>query len=144
MSSEIGTSGGNKTIAAITVGTSGGNKAVLIGTVGTSSGNKVFFSALSVSAAPVNADGIGGVANINTSASTATASGGIGPFTYLWTKVSGDNITINNATLATTTFRGSLMASPEVRNATFICTVTDTATGLSAPSNNVFARVERT
>lgn len=140
----IGTSGGNKTIAAITVGTASGNKSVQTGYVGTASGNKVFFSAMTVVAAPDPVTGSGIAINITTNAATATPTGGIGPYTYLWTKVSGDAISINSATSATTTFTGSGMASPEERDAIFICTVTDTATGLAVASNSIGATVQRT
>lgn len=56
---------------------------------------------------------------------TATASGGTSPYTYAWTKVSGDAITIASPSSATTKFSVSGMASPETRIANFRVTATD-------------------
>lgn len=141
--STVGTSGGNKTIAAITVGTASGNKAVAVGYVGTSGGNKVFFTALSASASPSFVFGGGAGIVVTTITSTATPTGGLGPFTYAWAFVSGDAVTVESPTLATTAFRGETMAVGEIRNAIFRCTVTDTATGFTAITNDVAAEVER-
>ena len=60
---------------------------------------------------------------------TATASGGTAPYTYAWTKVSGDSITIDSASAATTTFRATSVAAGEMRTATFRCTATDSTGG---------------
>ena len=56
---------------------------------------------------------------------TATASGGTGPYTYAWTKVSGNAITIASPSSATTKFNVSGMAVNETRLATFRVTATD-------------------
>lgn len=141
--STVGTSGGNKTIAAITVGTASGNKAVAVGYVGTSGGNKVFFTALSASASPSFVSGSDTGVVVTTNTSTATPTGGFGPFTYAWAFVSGDAVTVVSPTLATTAFRGGAMGVGETRNAIFRCTVTDTATGFTAITNDVAAEVER-
>ena len=139
MPSSVGTSGGNKTIAAITVGTSGGNKGVLVGYVGTSGGNKVWFSALSASASPSSFSQTTVTApdtNINGPA-TASVSGGIGPFTYAWSRTGGSaTVTATAPTSAATSF-SAFQGSAGVITSTWICTVTDTATGFSAITNTV-------
>lgn len=143
MTATIGTASGNKTVVNITVGTSSGNKAVLLGYVGTSGGNKLFFAALSATASPSGVSGANTLPAVTTNASTATPSGGFGPFTYSWAFVSGDAITVLSPTTASTAFRGSAMSVGEIRNAIFRCTVTDTATGFTAVTNDVAAEVER-
>jgi hypothetical protein len=54
---------------------------------------------------------------------TATPSGGLGPFTYSWAKLSGDAVSANSPSLATTSF--TLTSGSPPANATFRCTVTD-------------------
>lgn len=142
--STIGTSSGNKAIGNVVVGTASGNKTVSVGYIGTTTGNKVWFSALSASAAPDFVSGTAGVPTVVTSPSTATPSGGIGPFTYAWAFLSGGAITAVSPTSATTVFQGTGMASPETRTSFFECTITDTGTGLSAVTNTVEAEVNRT
>lgn len=57
---------------------------------------------------------------------TATVSGGISPYTYAWTKVVGDDMTITAPTSATTAF--SSEETPDlVLFGTYRCTVTDAA-----------------
>lgn len=143
--STIGTSGGNKTIAAITVGTSGGNKAVVTGYVGTSGGNKVFFSALAASASPSSVNGSGGgvPGTVTSGSTTATPSGGIGPFTYSWVKTGGGTTAADSSSSATTTFSAGLGAGI-VRITTWVCNVTDTGTGIVAQTNTVTVTLDNT
>lgn len=66
----------------------------------------------------------GGTATTNTV--TVTASGGTSPYTYAWTKKSGDTLTVNSPTSNATTFSGT----PGAGNAfisTYTCTITDSA-----------------
>ena len=50
---------------------------------------------------------------------TATPSGGLGPYSYSWAIISGDPVTISTPTSATTNFRGANA------NSVARCTVTD-------------------
>lgn len=86
--------------------------------------------ALSASAAP---EAVGGVSYgdgiVTTNATTVTATGGVAPYTYLWTVVSWTNLngppTANSSTSATTTFTQTAVAEDD--SAVFRCTVTDDA-----------------
>lgn len=72
---------------------------------------------------------------INTSAVTAMPDGGVSPYTYAWSKTSGDaNWTILSPNAATTQFRRTGNGPGESETATFICTVTaaNGATGVSS------------
>lgn len=135
----LGTSGGNKTAGAMFVGTSGGNKAVQVGYVGTASGNKVFFASLTVDATPPDFTQTTVVApdtNVNGPA-TANVTGGVGPFTYLWTRTGGSaSVNADNVTGASTNF-AMFQASAGIVTSTWVCTVTDTSTGISAVTNSV-------
>ena len=72
----------------------------------------------------------GGIISITSTTATATPVGGTGPFTYAWTKVSGDTLTVTNPTNASTAFRASI-GPGDSRFATYRCTVTDSL-GLTA------------
>jgi len=79
------------------------------------------------SVSPPNVFGIGtGSGTVVTNTATVIASGGIGGFTYLWSKVSGDTLTIGASTSAATTFS----ANPGLggsKEAVYKCVVTDAA-----------------
>lgn len=72
-----------------------------------------------------------GSANPQVSSSvTITPQGGDGTYTYSWAKFSGDTITIDSASSATTTFRRTFSgASPASAEGVYRCTVTETSTG---------------
>lgn len=56
---------------------------------------------------------------------TVTPTGGTGPYTYAWTRLSGSSsIYATSPTAATTTFHATIYIGPS-RTATFRCTVTD-------------------
>jgi len=55
---------------------------------------------------------------------TVSVSGGIGPYTYAWTKVSGDTMTLSDVDGATTTFSASVGINSS-KSAVYRCTVTD-------------------
>lgn len=61
---------------------------------------------------------------LTTNQVTVTPSGGTAPYTYAWAKVSGDTVTINAATAATTDFTGT-PATNETLAGEYRCTVTD-------------------
>jgi hypothetical protein len=126
----IGEAGGNHTMVAGYVGEAGGNHNVLNGYIGTAAGNKVFFSALSVVASPTSVSGSRPTAGpVTTGSTTATASGGIGPFTYAWTDTG--NATITSPSSATTTFSAFVSCSNAPVLDTATVTATDTGTGLT-------------
>lgn len=117
-------------------------KTVTTAQIRTVAGLKAFFSGMTASAAPTGVAGYvaGGVdATATTLPATATPSGGIAPYTYEWTQVSGPSWTIDSPTAATTTFSNALNPG-ETSNAIFACTVTD-ATGYEAVTNTVSAVV---
>ena len=93
--------------------------------VDVSGGGTVTFSA---TVDPFNAfGGQVGTGAVTTNAVTVSVSGGTGPFTYLWTYVSGyAGFTANTDTLATTTFSGTLTLPGQDRTGVWRCTVTDT------------------
>ena len=59
-----------------------------------------------------------------TNAVVVTASGGVSPYTYAWTKVSGGTVTISSATATSVTWSASGTA-PETKAAVWKCSVTD-------------------
>lgn len=82
---------------------------------------------------------------ITTDTAVASQTGGVGPFAYQWTYVSGSPaISVLTSTSDTTAFRATGMASLERREAVFKCVVTDTTTGVTADSNPVSVAIERT
>lgn len=60
----------------------------------------------------------------------ATPAGGTAPYTYAWTKVSGDTLTVTSPSRAFTAFQATLSAN-DLSNAVYRCTVTD-KNGLTA------------
>lgn len=86
---------------------------------------------LTVSISPKPSDS---VLNQTTFPTTATASGGIAPYSYSWTRVSGSAMTINSPSSATTTFTGDWGAIASCQ-----CTVTDSV-GQTA-SDTVLVRI---
>ena len=61
---------------------------------------------------------------VTSSTITGTPSGGTGPYTYAWTKVSGDTLILSGASSASTTFSATLGAD-ETLSAVYKLTVTD-------------------
>ena len=124
----IGTASGNMDVTEMWIGTTGGNKRLLEGTVGTASGNKVF-------GAPLAASTQVSVNWIPTSEFSpdiafagVTATGGVSPYTYQWTKAGGMNFSGSTTEIACGVSRSG--AGPY----TLVCTVTDAA-GQVAVSN---------
>lgn len=86
-----------------------------------------FADQLSLTISPDDIDAFGTTATIVTETATATPSGGFAPFTYAWAKVSGDDITADSSSVASTKFRATNLGQNETRTATFECTATDSA-----------------
>jgi len=61
-----------------------------------------------------------------TNSVTVTPAGGTAPYTYAWTKVSGDDFDIGAPTTATTTFSGTPEFNSDL-SGVYRCTVTDDA-----------------
>jgi hypothetical protein len=85
----------------------------------------VFVPPLSLAVSPSDTGGGNFVpGTITTGSVTATPTGGLAPFTYAWTRLSGDPANPTAPTNATTSF--SLFANdPASFSAVFRCTVTD-------------------
>lgn len=64
--------------------------------------------------------------SVTSSAAVAVASGGTSPYTYAWTKVSGDTFTVTSPTAASTTFSTSL-TNGQTKSGVYRCTATDAA-----------------
>ena len=108
----------------------------------------VYASTPTASASPSYVDGYGdpefptGGLLVNSSYTHVTVTGGIGPFTYQWVRVSGDAMNASSPTSSSTNFTATL--SPfSSRQATWQCHVTDTATGLVVVTNPVTAYLAR-
>lgn len=104
---------------------------------------RVVYSALAAITDTNSVTGLGSSTSsiaVTTGSVTASPVNGIGPFTYAWTQVGGATWTINSPTAATTTFTSPAAPPYVVRNAQFICTITD-ASGASAPTPAVSAQV---
>lgn len=97
---------------------------------------------LSASVSPNTASGFGYSSSsipVITSSSTCFATGGSGPYTYLWEP---DDVAwaAVSPTAATTVFRSPALAPGEVSSTTFICTVTDAASNTAeSPVVSTFA-----
>lgn len=84
-------------------------------------------SAPSVSIAPSPLyDSRTGGGSITSSIATATATGGAGGYSYAWTYVSGDALTVSSPAASSTTFSTTLL-SGQTKTAVYRCTVTDAA-----------------
>jgi hypothetical protein len=60
-----------------------------------------------------------------TNSVTITPSGGVAPYTYAWSYVSGDNLTIDSPTSATTSFEGIVSGAAPDKVGTYKCRITD-------------------
>lgn len=87
-----------------------------------------FVTALTASPSPSSVTGIGysptSPVNVTSDPASCVPSGGLPPYTYAWTIISG-SATINSPTLATTTFSKSISSFSTPEYATARCTVTD-------------------
>lgn len=78
-----------------------------------------------------NASGDSGTGvNAIFASSTATPSGGVAPYSYLWSQVSGGTFTIDSPTSASTNFRrAGNPPTPSPSSGTYRVTVTDSIGG---------------
>lgn len=72
----------------------------------------------------------GATVQVTTSSANCIVSGGVAPYTYAWTYVSGTNAVITTPTGQASTFRRSMItpdvgAPPVTQTGVFRCTVTD-------------------
>jgi hypothetical protein len=80
-----------------------------------------------------------GLGSVTTDSVTVTPSGGTGPYTYLWSYVSGDaTLSVNSSTSATTSFSGSITSLGQDRSAVWRCVVTDSLAATASTSVGVF------
>lgn len=92
---------------------------------------ETFADPLTASASPASVDGVVFsllASTVTTIATTASPTGGTGPFSYVWTLLSYSHATpptITTSTNASTTFRQTLVAPDTQETAEFRCTVTD-------------------
>jgi hypothetical protein len=101
-------------------------------------------SALTVSASPSNIVKTDTGASITTASTTVTAVGGTTPYTYAWTRIAGStSISADSPAAATTTFTGSSLVSGTTYDATFRCTVTDSAGTPAVKTVDVTVRIVR-
>jgi hypothetical protein len=84
--------------------------------------------AMLATASPTTLYKSGGTGTITSNSTTVTPSGGTSPYSYAWTKVTGDTLTVTSPTAASTTFSTSGLGEGNFVAATYRCTVTDSTT----------------
>ena len=149
MSIHVFHSGGNRTMKAGYVFASGANRPIKEIWIYRSGANRlVYSSAHTASASPDSVSGSGdpafpsGVLLVTTNPTHVTVTGGIGPFTYQWVRISGGAMDATSPTSPSTSFAAALSPGA-MRQATWQCHVTDTATGLVVVTNPVTALLDR-
>jgi hypothetical protein len=100
-------------------------------------------AAHSVTLSPDPADGTAPSPSKASVSITANVTGGVGPFTYLHSIVSGAGITMTNSTSATCTVETNTGAL-QTRLFTTQCVVTDTGAGSTTASDTVSGTLEVT
>jgi hypothetical protein len=98
--------------------------------------------AMSLAVSPTTLVRFGSTSTLTTNTTTATPTGGSSPYTYAWTKVSGDTLTVTASTSATTAFQATGLSVGDSRAATYRCTVTDSAAATATA--DVIITIERT
>jgi len=131
----VGSGGAWKSAPRFGVGASGVYKLVLNVWVGAGGAWKHAFAALSVSV-PNNTNNPRPPGAATSLTSTANVTGGIGPFSYQWSYVSGHSFTIDSPTAIATTF-STVIGPGQFQTGTYRCTVTDHGTGAQATTTFV-------
>lgn len=90
---------------------------------------------VSVSPASLHAYGTGVVSTVVPA--VATPAGQTGSVTYSWTRVSGDVLTVSNATSASTTFSATVGIGNQIKSAVYKCTATDSGGHVSSDTVDV-------
>jgi hypothetical protein len=98
-------------------------------------------AAFSVSLSPSLLFKIGTTSSLATAAVTATPTGGVAPYAYSWSRVSGDVLTIGSPFSASTVFSFSSTAAEWSKSGVYRCTVTD-STGATA-TRDITVGIER-
>lgn len=134
-------SGGISEIARVRVRDGGGLSDIATVRVRDVSGLHIVYSAMAAEASipPTGYANSGGAEDILTGNSMCTVTGGVPPYTYLWSEVSASGTwTIVQNTNDFTGFVAVAVDPIDVRTAEFKCTVTDD-TGESVDSNTITA-----
>jgi hypothetical protein len=98
---------------------------------------------MSASASPSTLYELSTNANITSDNTTVTPTGGVAPYTYSWAKVSGDTLTLSNASAATTNFSKNGIPEWEFVSALYRCTVTDSSSPALTATADVDVTLER-
>lgn len=99
---------------------------------------------MTVIAVPSFVEGVGDSPDIVTPPVSAVVTGGVGPFSYLWSFTEPDpQIGITSPVTSSTNFMGSSVFPGQVVSATAICTVTDTTTGQVESTGGVVVQITR-
>jgi hypothetical protein len=85
-----------------------------------------FVPPLTASASPAFALVFGTTSTLTTSSVTAVPSGGLAPYTYVWTRTSGA-ATANTPAIASTTFTQTGLIAEDYQVSTFNCVVSDSS-----------------
>jgi hypothetical protein len=116
----------------------GGTSSTNPTTTGLAAAAATISTALNAAASPSSLSTSGTATSLTTASTTVTPTGGISPYTYAWTRISGStSIAANSASSATTTFTGTSLASGTTYNAVFRCTVTDNVAATKTVDVNV-------
>lgn len=83
-------------------------------------------TSITVTVSPTIASGSGTAGTVTSNSVTASASGGTGPYTYNWTRVSGDDIVATASNNATTAFSATV-ANGQTKRAIFRVEAADSA-----------------
>jgi len=96
------------------------------------------------SASPTSLYASTSTSSATTGSTTVTPSGGVSPYTYAWTLLSGDTLTVTSPTAASTTFSKTGLAEGDYFFATYRCTVTDSTAGTPLTATaDVYVTIER-